>query len=536
MKTPTEPGKGLPPSPSPPRGWEKHPESVVIEGLGVDETVITPWPFQFGSRFAVRVAQSANRSRWILVSALLGLFSLGFMITILSVSLERIARELGSDISSATWVVTGPLLAVAVAAPTAGKLGDTYGRRRVYLWGMVGASVFAALTAAAPNMALLVLWRILGAVVGAAIGPASMAMVVSAYPPEERVRALGWWSLVGAGAPALGVVVGGPAVEAFGWRWIFVAQVVFTLLALVLAALVLPQSERRERRSLDLFGSLLAGFAFGLFLLFLNRGPVMGWTHPFVLLCALAGPLLFLGFVFYERRLSEPLISFAYFGRRNFTASIVALSFSNAAYMGIFVITPLFLENMFGYGETRVGVLSLPRPVIFAISAPVMARFTQRMGERLSGLIGTASVLVSMLLLARLTGASSSWEIMGALAFSGLGLGIASPALSSLVTNSVAEEDLGIAGATQQLLSQFGAVSGIQILQTVQHSRAGGGLESSFTDAYWVAAGFAALGIVAAWFCRSLPRATWDAETAEDGSMLENEEGPEPVATSPSLN
>src|SRR5690606_6255259 len=172
--------------------------------------------------------------------------SVSSTITILAVSIPTIADDFGASETTLTWLITGPVLAFAVLGPSVGKLGDLWGYRRIFLLGLGGSTVFAALTAASWDGGSLLGCRglpaVLAAGVGAATGPASMAMINRSFPPERRVQAMGYWSLVMAGGPVLGVVIGGPLVEAFSWRMIFVLQVPLMLVALAVAAAVLPDT------------------------------------------------------------------------------------------------------------------------------------------------------------------------------------------------------------------------------------------------------------------------------------------------------
>src|SRR5581483_3420869 len=161
--------------------------------------------------------------------------------------------------------------------PAAGKLGDLRGHRTVYLCSLAGVSVFAAFTALSPNVGVLIACRALGAAIGAAEGPSSLAIINRMFPSERRAQALGWWSMVGAGAPVVGVVARGPAVEAFGWRWIFVAPV--PLATVVLASAVLPDTERTATDApFDIAGAVTLGTAALALLLAINQGPSAGWT------------------------------------------------------------------------------------------------------------------------------------------------------------------------------------------------------------------------------------------------------------------
>ena len=147
----------------------------------------------------------AHHRWWVLSGLLSGLFALNFTFTVFIVALPRVAHELGTSITVLTWTMIGPLLAYGLAAPLFGKAGDVFGHRRLYMLGLAGAMVSAALTALAPSTGVLIFARTLDGVQGAATGTASMALIMSAFPPEERVTAMGWWSLVGAGGPVLGV-------------------------------------------------------------------------------------------------------------------------------------------------------------------------------------------------------------------------------------------------------------------------------------------------------------------------------------------
>src|SRR5205807_1368792 len=255
----------------------------------------------FRHRLVRRVESSDRYEWWVLWTVLAGLFSVGFTITILAVSLPRIAADLHSDTTTLTWVITGPLLAFGVVGPLLGKAGDIWGQKRMFMLALSLTLVFAGLTAVAWSASSLILFRVLGAGEGAATGPASMALIMMVFRREERVKAMGFWSLVGAGAPVLGVVAGGPIVEHVSWRLIYVAQVPFTIVALLLAALVLPGRDKlqpaRVRQPLDVAGvATLGGGVTGL-LFAMNRGPVWGWTSPSVAAAFALAPLLLVTFV-----------------------------------------------------------------------------------------------------------------------------------------------------------------------------------------------------------------------------------------------
>lgn len=453
-------------------------------------------------------ALRADRSpRTILTVLLVGLFSVNVTVTILAVSIPRISDDLGASQSTLTWVVSGPILAFGIIGPAVGKLGDLWGQRRVFLLGLMGAAVSAAASAVAWSAGSLIAFRVLAAAQGAATGPASFALIALVFPRSQRVKALGWWSMVAAGGPVVGVVIGGPLVSALGWRVIFAGQVPLILTALAVASRVLPETPRREATRFDWGGAVLLALSATPLLVALNLAPNRGWADPFVGGCLLLAPLAAVTFLRHEGRTASPLLPPRYLRRRNFTLPILMLGLMNATYMGSFVLTPLLMQNVLDFDETKTGLVSTARPIAFAIAGPLAAMAVARLGERVAGMSGAAAIVASMLWMATITTGSSPLMIVGGLALAGIAMGVSNPAMSSTVSHAVDESDLGIAGAAQQMIVQVGVTFGIQLMQTVQQVREGpAGLQGSYSQAYLAAAVIAGLCVIAAAGVRRSPR------------------------------
>lgn len=437
----------------------------------------------------------SSRYRWlVLFVCLSGLFGVGFTITILSASIPRIAGDLDSSVSTITWVITAPVLAFGVIGPAVGKAGDLFGHRRIYVIGLAGAGLFALGVAAAPNALWLIVARTLSAGAGAATGPAAMAMINRVFPREERVRAIGYWSLVSAGSPVIGVVVGGPLVDAVGWRWIFVVQAPMCLLGAVAGALLLPETEPIPGAPFDWKGAGVLAASVTSILFAVNRGNDWGWTSTPIIALVVLG--LALGVVLFrvERDAVEPLFPMRYLKRRNFTIPIAHQSLSNFAYLGGFVLAPLLMSEVLGYDSSRISWLLIARPLAFALASPMGAFFVRQLGVRGSAVTGSVVLAASLILLSLVGAGSSDLLVIGGLALSGFGLGAALPAMSSTVANSVDERDLGMAGATQQLMAQVSGAMGVQVLEAITAVSPG---RSGYAHAYLVAAGVAAMaGVV----------------------------------------
>ena len=524
--------------------------------MGADGSVETNWFALLHRRVTDRAVRSPRYQWWALVALLAGLLSLNITFTVFVVALPTVKADFNTNFSVLAWASTGPLLAFGVAAPFFGKAGDLFGHRRLYQFGLLGAMVSAILTATAPNVGMLLFARALDGVQGAATGTASMAIILELFSRQDRVKALGWWSLVGAGGPVLGVTLGSPVIQFFGWRTLFWGQLVLLVIASVVVALLLPSDRRmRERHGVDVPASSsgdrsrrrwgrervrhpgvwdgmdwvgiwsLAGSVTAAMLV-LSIGPIVGWTSPAVITSGLVAIVLAVVFVHQQLTFATPLMPTKYWRRRNFTFPMGTKAASSFAYFGGFFLFPLLMEQVYGYSVSQVGFISVARPLIFAISAPIAGYMTVRTGERTATIFGAGSLLVSMILFATLTESSGLVIILVALALSGLGMGVSNPATSATMSNELAASEYGVMSAAQLLATQVGEVAGIQAVLTIQESIArNSGLANvhhstallhSFSVAFWVGAGVAAGAVVCALFIRSMPRETRTAQRLAD--------------------
>jgi MFS family permease len=404
------------------------------------------------------------------------------------------------------WAITGPMLAFGVVGPAFGKIGDLYGHKKVYVYGLAISGLFAGATVFAWNAASLVLFRTLSATAGSATGPAAMAYINRLFEPHERVRPLSIWSFTTAGAPVLGVVLGGPLIESIGWRIIFVIQAPLCFIAAFIAWKMLPQTSRIKNVKFDVMGSLTLGLGALFVLLGINRGNAWGWSSPATLSVIALGVVTIAAFVQFEKRAEAPLMPLHWLKRRNLVMPVVSQSLTNFAYMGGFILIPQLLERGLGFSAAFVGWLIVARPLAFSLAAPTASFVTMRVGERVSAVVGSGIVVLAMILFALIDIGSSSWFIAAALAISGIGLGISSPSLTALVANAVDDKDLGVAGALQQLMNQLAAVAGTTVMISVQESLEPNGVVQSFSIAFVVGACVAALGTLAAFYVRSTDR------------------------------
>ena len=474
-------------------------------------------------RFRERIEASPHYPRWVLVACLSGMAASSFTITILGVSLKVIADDLDSTPAVIAWVLTGPMLIQALSLPVLGKLGDLYGHRRVYLVGFSLAAVFAFGTAAAWSAGSLIGIRVAGQLMGTATWPSSTALLFHVYPPGERVRAMGWVSLVTAGAPVFGLAVGGLMVDTLGWRPLFLIQGTLSVLALVFATFVLRETEQQRDVSFDLGGAATIAIAASALTFGINRLPIWGITHPGVAGPLLCVPVALWAFVAIERRARHPLIPLPFFARRNFSLPMVAQAFAQFAYMGGFIISPLLLLQVFGYTATATSFLTMLRPVSFSLASPIGGAVATRVGERsmvIAGMVGLSASMASFAVGAAL----ESIVLIGAgLVVAGLAFGIFQPSISAIVGNSVDERSFGIASSATSMTSSIGAVAGVSVLTALT---ADSTTPDVFVDGYVLGAAAAVLALVATLFTQGRRAALRARGEAEEATRRDGERSP----------
>ncbi len=473
-----------------------------------------PWTLLLARRRVATRAQRHSRFQVIAMLFVLGaMFAVNLTVTLVAVVVPAIATDLGAADSTVVWAVTGPILAAAVLGPTFGKLGDQRGHRLVFLGGLFVNAIFTLLVALSWNGISFVVFRLLAAVGAAAIGPAALAFINRLFAPDDRATALGFWSFVGAGSPVLGVVVGGPIVERFGWQVVFWVQGPVVLIALIAAALVLPETAKRGRERFDVAGAVTLAGAVAAGLIAVTLAGSRGWSLTVAALAvvALAG---LAAFTRIEQRSEQPLIPPHYWRMRGFAVPTGVLTLLFAAYMGSFVLTPLMLQSTaYGITAAQTGLVIVCRPLLFAFTGPVAGYLAPRLGDRVLAGFGTFCVASSMLILSTFRPGQSLIIVAVALGIAGIGAGASAPVLSARVANTVAAEDLGVAGAAQQMVQQFGLVVGIQALLALQASQVSGGdatsadaLVQSYSVTFQVAMVIALCGFALTLALRRLPK------------------------------
>lgn len=423
-----------------------------------------------GSRWTVarsRVLDSPKYPRWLLWVVLTGIFSAGLPGTILAISIKAIAVDLHSTPATISWVSTAPMLAAAVGVPVLGRLGDLRGHRRLYISGLVAATTFSLLAAAAWNAISLILFLTVSQLGAAAMAPATFAMLFRAFPVAERVKATSLAQGTMAGSAMAGVVIGGPLIDLVGWRAIFIIQAALCALVLLPALAILRPDEPSDNKvPVDYAGALaLAATTFAL-TFGINRLGVWGATPISVgsLVAVPAGVWLLARI---ERRAVSPIIPLRLLTSK-YTWFLIGASFwIGVSWMGTLLLSPLYLQSVLGLSVGITALIIAPRAGTGVLAAPWTGRLGVRYGEQ-KLIIGCSMVVaVSMGMLAVGAAIRSIALIAIAIALSGTCMASVLAGLVAAAGRSVDEADFGIAVSLQQTSNRIGNVIGLGLFAAI---------------------------------------------------------------------
>ena len=394
---------------------------------------------------------------------MLGVFVSGWPAVILVAALPEISANLHASRSTISWVVSLPMLFGAVMLPTFGRLGDLKGQRRVFLLGLTISGGAALLTALSWNAGSLILFRTISQTAGFATAPTAIALIMESFPLDARPRALGMWAFVTAAAPALGLVFGGPMVEALSWRGVFFAQGALAFLFLPFCIRWLSETKRRSNIGFDIAGGITLMLATGAILLYLDRGGSWGWTQPLELALIVAAPLLILLFIRIEKRAKFPLLPTGLLANPAYSMPAISEFFSQTSSNAVFFSAPLLLQQRFGKSVAETAFLMLPLPLGMCFGAIIGGRVAARFGERRGGLIGTTSMALSMVLFLVGYNTKSLGLITVALIVQGIANGFVRPAVASAGGAALSPEYFGVGMATMRMIALLGSTMGISV-------------------------------------------------------------------------
>ncbi|MFJ4960953.1 DHA2 family efflux MFS transporter permease subunit [Streptomyces sp. NPDC088729] len=411
---------------------------------------------------------------------LLGMLLAALDQTIVSTALPTIVSELGG-LDHLSWVVTAYLLAATAATPLWGKLGDQYGRKKLFQTAIVIFLIGSALCGVAQNMSQLIGFRALQGLGGGGLMVLSMAIVGDIVTPRERGKYQGLFGAVFGVTSVLGPLLGGFFTQHLSWRWVFYINLPIGVVALVVIAAVLHIPVRRDRHTIDYLGTLLiAAVATGLVLVASLGGTTWPWASPQIIALAVLAVVLLAAFVAVERRAAEPVLPLKLFRIRTFSLVAVISFVIGFAMFGAMTYLPTFLQVVHGITPTMSGVHMLPLVFGLLITSTGSGQIVSRTGRwKVFPVVGTALTTAGLLLLHRLDEHSSTWEMSVYFFVFGAGLGLVMQVLVLVAQNSVSYEDLGVATSGATFFRSIGAAFGVAVFGTVFTDRLTGMLSDA---------------------------------------------------------
>ncbi|NSC21491.1 MFS transporter [Streptomyces albus subsp. chlorinus] len=408
---------------------------------------------------------------------LLGLLLAALDQTIVATALPTIVSDLGG-MEHLSWVVTAYLLAVTAATPLWGKLGDQYGRKRLFQVAIVIFLVGSALCGIAQNMPQLIGYRAVQGLGGGGLITLSMAIVGDLVPPRERGRYQGLFGAVFGTTSVLGPLLGGFFTEHLDWRWVFYINLPIGAVALVVIAAALHLPVSRHPHTIDYLGTfLIAAVATCVVLVTSLGGTAWPWNSAQVYGLSVLAAVLLACFVAVERRAAEPVLPPSVFAVRNFTLCAAISFVVGFAMFGCMTYLPTFLQVVHGITPTLSGVHMLPMVLGVLLSSTVSGQLITHTGHwKVFPVAGTAVTTVGLVLLHRMTPGSSEWEMGTYFAVFGLGLGLVLQVLVLVAQNAVRYADLGVATSGVTFFRSVGASVGVAVFGAVFSSRLGGKL------------------------------------------------------------
>jgi EmrB/QacA subfamily drug resistance transporter len=387
----------------------------------------------------------------------------------LNTALPTVVRHFHASSSEASWILITFLLVSTVVTLVCGRAADVMGRRAMYLWGLgifTGASLLLGL---APNVQVLIGLRAVQAVAGSMLLVNSAAIVSAAFPQRMLARGLGIYMASFSVAQLVGPTLGGALATSFGWRWVFWFNVPVGVLCFVWGAMTLRKVETdSEFRGLDIRGNLLLFLGLGGLIVALAEAATLGWTSPLVLGGALCGALFIPAFVWFERRVGDPVLDLSLFAHRPFAMANASGFINTVARGSVVIIVALYFQAVYGVTALHAGLQLLPLAAANAIAASSLGGLTARWSARTVAAIGSAITSAGLAILFAATGTGAPYPfVCVGLIIVGLGSGVFLPANTSSILEDTSDDQVGIINAVRITVQSTGIVIGTALSLTI---------------------------------------------------------------------
>ncbi|HNW71522.1 MAG TPA: DHA2 family efflux MFS transporter permease subunit [Candidatus Paceibacterota bacterium] len=410
---------------------------------------------------------------WVLITVIIGTFLSSMDQTVVNLALPKIIDEFNITVSAAGWIATAYIIANAIFVPIWGKLGDTIGRKKVYI---IGFSVFvlgSILAGFAWDLKSMIVFRVIQAIAGSADYPTAMAIIAVTFKQgRERAQALGIWSSAFAAASVLGPLIGGPLIDSLGWRSVFFINLPIGIIGVLMALRFINESRSEEKpQHFDWWGAITLGVTLSSLVLVLEKGSSWGWLSISSIISYLV--ILIFGKIFIdvEHKAKEPIVDLSFFKIPAFVNIISNNFIIFMGMMGSVFLIPVFVQTFLGFSATESGYLFMPMALVMMITSPIGGMLTGRVKSKYVIFASTLISAFGLFLFSFLDPRSTVWGVIIPLSIMAFGMGLGMAQRTNLVTTIVKDSEIGIASSVLALARSISGAFGIALFGTILNNR-----------------------------------------------------------------
>jgi len=413
--------------------------------------------------------ENSSTKWWILATVIIGTFLGRLDQTVVNLALPKIITDFGITITTAGWIATAYIIANAVFVPVWGKLGDTWGRKKVYVLGFIVFIIGSVLSGIAWNFPSIISFRVIQAIAGSADYPTAMAILAATFPKgKPRAQALGIWSASFAAAVVFGPLIGGPLIDNFGWRSVFLINLPVGIVGLVMALAIIKESTSGEKmKKFDIWGAMVLGVSLSSLVLVLEKGLGWGWLSGKSFIAYAVTLAAVSLFIYIEKNHPDPIVDLKFFRIPVFVSVLANNFIVFMGMMGCVFLIPVFAATYLGLNATDTGLLFMPMAAGMMLAAPLGGQLTGRVAPRYVIFMSTLVAAAGLFLFVGLDPRSGSIDVMLPLFVMALGMGFGMAQRTNIIASAVPDREIGIASSVLALARNIAGAFGIAFFGTV---------------------------------------------------------------------